>query len=143
MFQETLREVNSRFPLIHQKGAKESAELVGPCSPIRGGEELRVTIQVFPFRMSHLLLTWQPWALEQLGKWKTKGIVHDVYLYPQYHDLNTTSLHTPPLCTVNRCTHCPNPQTAQESDHEAGWDPSGHQPPELLWALAERGPGKG
>lgn len=109
MFQETLREVNSRVPLIHQKGAKESAKLVGPCSPIRGGEELWVSIHVFPFRMSHLLRSWQPWALEQLGKWKTKETVHDGCLYPQHRDLNTTSLRTPPLRTLNRCTHVPTP----------------------------------
>lgn len=62
MFQETFREVNSRFPLIHQKKPKERAELGSPCSPVRGGEELRGTIQVFPFRMNHLLLSWQPLA---------------------------------------------------------------------------------
>ena len=37
MFQETFREVNSRFPLIHQKKPKERAELGSPCSPVRGG----------------------------------------------------------------------------------------------------------
>lgn len=84
MFQETPKEVNSRFLSIHYKGAKESAKLVGSLQPSQWCKEATLCCTSISI---HWLISWQPWTLEQLGKWKTKGIVHDVYLYPQCHVL--------------------------------------------------------
>lgn len=82
------------------KGVKESAKLVRSLQPRQGWKEAApccTSVSIQHESPAHKLATW---ALEQLGKWKTKGIVHAVYLYPHYHALNTTSLHTPsPACS--------------------------------------------